>query len=396
VRPLVARWRRGLKWVEHRLNERYSTTGCLFISLVALPFVLVIWCMDLYALLDPAAGRFYHPQLLRFVALQETLSLLLYLGVILYCLPRWRSAEPRPWLAYPLITFVLVASTNLAILYGHKDTPMALVFLASFVLTRAWFPLRVLLPGVVLSALMIVAAEILIHRDVIPYAPLLARPVITGEPMTWWWNIWMRVLYDMAVAFFSLAMFFIFGIMERRHRVLEELTRTDTLTGLLNRGTFMRVLEEEFAKQARHRRAACVMMCDIDHFKRVNDTWGHAAGDAVLVRVGHLLRESVRQPIDVPARFGGEEFVVLLPETGLEAARVVAERIAAMLREAVFEADGQRFSVTISIGITEVDDGDPERALREADASLYQAKAAGRDRIVAAVAPPGTLLAAEQ
>lgn len=392
---LQERWRRHLGWVEDRLNERHTTAGCLFISLVAVPFVLVIWVMDVYALLDPAAGQFYRPGLLPLVTAQETFSLLLYAAVIAYCLPRWRSTEPRPWLAYPLITFVLVATTNLAILYGHKDTPMALAFLASFVLTRAWFPMRVLLPGLVLSGLMILIAELLIRRGGMPYAPLLSRPVVTGEPLSWWWNIWIRVLYDMAVAFFALAVFFIFGIMRRRHRALEELVRTDTMTGLLNRGTFMRLLEEEFAKQQRNGRAACLLMCDIDHFKQVNDTWGHAAGDAVLVRFGTLLRESVRLPIDVPARFGGEEFVVLLPETGLEAAQRVAERIAAQLRAEVFSSEGRAFSVTLSIGIAETRGGDAAHALQVADENLYKAKGAGRDRIVASLADEAGPLAPE-
>lgn len=395
MKRALDRWLSGLKWVEDRLNERYCTSGCLFISFVALPFVLAIWVMDVYALLDPAAGQFYRPGLLRWVVMLDSFSLLLHAGVIVYCLPRWRRAEPRPWLTCFLITFVLAGTTGLAILYGHKDTPMALAFLASFVLTRAWFPLRALLPGFMLSAFMIITAEMLIRRGALPYAPLLAHPVVNGEPLAWWWNIWIRVLYDMAVAFFALAVFFIFGIMERRHRVLEELTRIDTLTGLLNRGTFMRMLEEEFAKQQRNGRAACVMMCDIDHFKRVNDTWGHAAGDAVLMRFGALLRESVRHPIDVPARFGGEEFVVLLPETSLEAAQRVADRVAAQLRTEVFSSEGRSFSITLSIGIAESSGGDAERALQVADENLYKAKAAGRDHVVASVADSaGTLIAA--
>lgn len=377
---------RGLDWLEEQLKLRHTTAGCLFIAAVALPFVLVLFTMDMYALLDPAAGRFYQPGLLRYVVVQEAASLLLYLGVFAWCLPRFRSSQPRPRLALALTTYLLVASANLGILYGHKDTPMTLVFLASFVLARAWFPLRLLLPGLVISALMVGAAEVAIARGALRYAPLLAEPVITGQPLAWWWDIWMRVFFDMVVVFFAAAMFFIFGLMERRNRELEELTRLDTLTGLLNRGSFMTLLEEEFSKQLRTRRVACVMMCDVDHFKRINDSYGHPVGDAVLARLGKILGDAVRQPLDVPARFGGEEFVILLPETELEAARHVAERIRARLAEEEFESEGRRFQVTLSIGLAEASDGDGEKALREADARLYRAKAEGRDRVVSAMA----------
>ncbi|MCC2637527.1 MAG: hypothetical protein K0Q68_1246 [Moraxellaceae bacterium] len=377
---------RGLDWLEEQLKLRYTTAGCLFIAAVALPFVLVLFVMDAYALLDPAAGRFYQPALLRYVVVQEAVSLLLYLGIFAWCLPRFRSSQPRPGLALALITYLLVASANLGILYGHKDTPMTLVFLASFVLARSWFPLRLLLPGLVISALMVTAAEVAISRGALRYAPLLAEPVMTGQPLAWWWDIWMRVLFDMVVVFFAAAMFFIFGHMERRNRELEELTRFDTLTGLLNRGSFMSLLEEEFSKQLRTRRVACVMMCDVDDFKRINDSFGHPVGDAVLSRLGSILGDAVRQPVDVPARFGGEEFVILLPETGLEAARHVAERIRARLAEAEFESEGRRFRITLSIGLAEASDGDGEKALRAADACLYRAKGEGRDRVVSTLA----------
>jgi diguanylate cyclase (GGDEF)-like protein len=384
-RRVVRSVRWALNWVEVQLNLHHTTAGCLFIALVALPLIAVVWCMDALALLLPSAAQFYRAPMLMLAFIQESLALLLYGAVLRYCLRHWRSPAPRPWLAYGFVTVVLVGATDLAILYGHKDTPMALIFFASFVLTRAWFPIRVLLPGLVVSGLMIAAAEIAIHRGLMPYAPLLSKPVVTGVPLAWWWDIWMRVIYDMAVVFFSTTMFFLFAIRERHTAALELLAHTDTLTGLLNRTSFMQRLDEESARQARNRRPFCVMMCDIDHFKQINDRHGHPAGDAVLARLGELLRESVRLPLDIPARLGGEEFAVLLPETDLEAAGRVAQRIAAALRNEGFMNGGERIAVTLSIGLVESASGDGELALRVADANLYQAKAEGRDRVVATV-----------
>lgn len=375
-------------WLEEQLRLRHHTMGCIFIAAVALPFVAVLFVMDLLALSLPAVARLYDPALLPWMVVQEGVSLLFYLGVLAWCLPRYRSAQERPWLATVLITYLLLASANLAVLYGHKDTPLGLVFLAGFVLARSWFPLRLMLPGLAGAALLVGGAELLIARGRLDYAPLLAEPVVNGRGLGPWWGTWVRVIYDMAVLFFASAMFFIFGTMERRHRELEELTRIDTLTGLPNRGTFMRVLGEEFAKQLRSRRPACVMMCDVDHFKAVNDRYGHPTGDAVLARLGRLFSDAVRQPIDVPARFGGEEFVVLLPETTLADALRVAERLRARLAAQEFEGEGGRFRVTLSIGIAEADDGDGERALRVADDNLYRAKGQGRDQIVGTAVTP--------
>ena len=158
------------------------------------------------------------------------------------------------------------------------------------------------------------------------------------------------------------------------------------LTGLANRREFMTGLERESMRQARSGRPLSVVLFDIDHFKRINDTWGHPVGDEVLARIGTLLRAHTREQVDTAARYGGEEFVLLLPDTGLEGAQLVAEKIASRLRDEVFDAVGQRFMVTQSVGIAQVVEGDGGWALRVADRNLYQAKQAGRDRIVASMA----------
>ena len=124
-------------------------------------------------------------------------------------------------------------------------------------------------------------------------------------------------------------------------------------------------------------------MIDVDRFKQVNDTHGHAVGDRVLVEVAERIRGSLRTDLDTVARFGGEEFTVILPETGGEGAAVVAEKLRAAVAATPFR-DG--FQVTVSVGVaTRPEDGTaPEELLRAADAALYEAKRSGRDRVVAA------------
>ena len=169
-----------------------------------------------------------------------------------------------------------------------------------------------------------------------------------------------------------------------------ELALTDPLTGLYDRAYLDRHLDELIRRVNQDGVTAALLMFDIDHFKRVNDTHGHDAGDDVLRELAARTLNSVRS-VDLVARQGGEEFVVVMPETDLAIAASVAERLrVAVAREAfTVKADGQKLTVTISIGVTSAAAGgdDRERMLKRADIALYTAKNQGRNRVV--VRSPG-------
>lgn len=149
--------------------------------------------------------------------------------------------------------------------------------------------------------------------------------------------------------------------------------RIDPLTGVTNRRGMDEGLASQFAMRNRYGLELSVLTVDVDHFKRINDEQGHLEGDRLLQRVARLLDESARE-VDLVARSGGGEFVIVMPRTDLEGAAVLAERIRAEVR--------QQLHITISGGITTALDGDtPELLLARADAALYEAKAAGRDRV---------------
>jgi diguanylate cyclase (GGDEF)-like protein len=157
----------------------------------------------------------------------------------------------------------------------------------------------------------------------------------------------------------------------------------DDLTGLYNVRYLHLRLAEEFKRAERHRDPLALALIDVDHFKSVNDCYGHEAGDAVLREVGARLRKSVRE-IDVVTRYGGEEFVVLLPKTHLAGALVVADRIASSLRASPFDAAGRPIAISASIGLSLFPSRgvhSKEALLRSADRALYRAKEEGRDRI---------------
>ncbi len=166
---------------------------------------------------------------------------------------------------------------------------------------------------------------------------------------------------------------------------LERLAHNDPLTGLGNRRCFFKIVGDHLASARRHHRPCCVLMVDLDHFKQINDRFGHGAGDVTLVASARCLVSCVRE-IDVTARFGGEEFAVFLPETDISDAREVAERFRRSLEALDIEFEGQIIRVTASIGLSawHEDEIAIESALDRADIALYRVKASGRNAIAVA------------
>jgi diguanylate cyclase (GGDEF)-like protein len=170
---------------------------------------------------------------------------------------------------------------------------------------------------------------------------------------------------------------------QERTEALARMANTDVLTGQPNRRLFMTEGARLLTLARRHHHPLSLMILDADHFKRINDLYGHAAGDAVL-RTLASAPSTVLRKSDIFARFGGEEFAVLLPETTHEGALEVGERLLDAFRSTATEHDGEHLHVTVSIGLAELAPGDTdlEALLHRADTALYQAKEAGRDRLV--------------
>jgi two-component system, cell cycle response regulator len=170
----------------------------------------------------------------------------------------------------------------------------------------------------------------------------------------------------------------------------QHMARVDALTGLLNRRAFITALEVEMERATRYGQVLSVFMLDVDHFKAINDRWGHGSGDAVLSKLGALLPATLRRP-DSVARWGGEEFVGALPCTNLDGAVLAAERVrTAIERMNVSDAGGSAIPVTASLGVAQIAAGDTVDSLVDrADRAMYAAKTGGRNRVVSAgeVAP---------
>lgn len=171
---------------------------------------------------------------------------------------------------------------------------------------------------------------------------------------------------------------------ESLYKEVEHLSRIDPLTELSNRRSFSNDASRFFMLAVRHKNKMSCAMLDIDFFKKVNDSYGHDCGDAVLIAVAKTCKKELRST-DLLARFGGEEFCFLFPETDIMGASIIAERIRVKISGLEFNSGDSRFSVTASIGISDMLDSDKnvEDMIKRSDVYLYKAKEGGRNRVVA-------------
>jgi len=195
---------------------------------------------------------------------------------------------------------------------------------------------------------------------------------------------WTQVIYLLIANAMPLvlATAFFMALTHKIHRTLEILSRHDSLTNILNRRAFLELFHIELARQRRHKHALSILLLDIDYFKSINDTYGHAAGDIILVQLCETVKPLLRRS-DPFGRIGGEEFAILLPQTPADSAYSLAERI----REHVASQVGQGYrTVTLSIGVASLasEEETPQEVMRRADQALYHAKENGRNRSVAA------------
>lgn len=169
---------------------------------------------------------------------------------------------------------------------------------------------------------------------------------------------------------------------QREAALHEHLSRTDPLTGLANRRALLATLEREIARTRRDGTALSLVIVDVDHFKTFNDTWGHDTGDEVLVRAARALKGALRE-VDVLARWGGEEFLAMLPDASADAARIAAERMCEALKNVTIERGEELLHITATFGVSPLSPREAiDDCLKRADEALYRGKESGRDCVI--------------
>ncbi|EHR70277.1 diguanylate cyclase (GGDEF) domain-containing protein [Burkholderiales bacterium JOSHI_001] len=293
-----------------------------------------------------------------------------------------------PWLHFQWAALVLTFGGLMLMGPAREQASMRVVFMNAMNLTvmlallagvhgrvsRQYGRRRALLlalPGLLIAIAFLVAiARQLMHMEM----PLEVHRIDSN-------NLRALFVFIAAAAIFNFT--FIALLTQRLLQRLRHLSRHDALTGLVNRRALDDDIQREWQRWRRTGLPFALLVLDLDHFKRVNDTHGHLAGDAVLAQTGERLRASARAT-DTVARIGGEEFVVLAPQVQADGLGMLAERMRADLAGSGFDLPGVRLSLTASVGAALVaqGDSDPQQVLQRADQALYRAKAQGRNRVV--------------
>jgi diguanylate cyclase (GGDEF)-like protein len=362
------RFREPMTW---SIADRCFVMACLFVT-SSVPFFFVIGG----GRADPAAARIFCAGT---IAVDTIWVALAAIALVL------RRKSPKSAVLEHATVQLIAASLSSAVwMLGLVTTPMPLALLGSLVVGLLLFRRRAVLAASFTATVLLVGASVLTELEIIPYAPLFpAVPVASGRIATWW-HIDMLLIVLVTIALVLGIFLYVLRRLRAREAELERLSRTDPLTGALNRRQFVNAFERELARAARHDAPLSVVIFDLDHFKSINDRFGHLIGDAVLIATAKAIGEELRVE-DTLARYGGEEFVMLLPSTDSDGARAVAERCRARLEASPVVASGHAVRVTASFGIASRK-GSPraEELLRVADEALYTAKREGRNRVVAA------------
>lgn len=299
-----------------------------------------------------------------------------------------RRHESSDW---PALENFVVGSFVVNVLVGsfltgtHFSQGLLLIFLGINI-TSALVNIHKILTAYFLVCVVMMVFAVIDFTGTVQAAPLFAVAPITpdGAPVTGWLALQVT-LGAILLAISRISMAAISRWVERED-LYREMSTIDGLTRLTNRSSFIARGQSELSRARRvPAHVACVMV-DLDHFKRINDTWGHHAGDKVLVVASSILMEMARQ-YDEVGRYGGEEFAILLPNATIDGAAAVAERIREKIAATSVEVDGQKISMTASFGVAcypapGIDDLND--LLKAADKALYEAKESGRNRVVLA------------
>lgn len=348
-----------------------------------IPFVLFYLHRVRGLLADPAAEPYISRPALHLTYTYLSVILVVFVALLLIWLVLRRREGAHDLFVRVVIHSCFVFMGIGAYLVGPFSTPVLIAFVAGGMGVFLLFDTRRAAHGSLAGLAVILGTALLERAGVLTYGPVFASVVFGGErpPAVW---VYLNLAFTLALTAFvlggtGLAM----ALARARQAEINELLATDVLTGLPNRRRLEETLEREVTRALRFDAPLSVVMLDLDHFKRVNDTHGHRAGDAVLAAVGQVVAAELRE-VDAAGRYGGEELLLILPEATLDGARAAAERVRAAIAARAVQWDGRPLQVTASAGCATLMPGlarSADELVRAADAALYRAKKAGRDRV---------------
>jgi diguanylate cyclase (GGDEF)-like protein len=367
---------------------------CLLVGGITVPFIAGYWVLGEILLANPSLAPYYDFSFLRtfqrlLAAFIGLWAVVMTLGVFL----RTRAPESRA-LVHATIQLYSIGNATGALCVGPVTSPHGFIILGGIAVGLVLFDRRAVLLGVASASAILGGGWFAVATGNMRYAPVLAAPPYAGGEVSSWWVEQMTIVWLSVAAAILLLFAYLVARLRDRERRLLVMSTTDALTGVANRRHFIDLFEKEFERAKRYKTPLSCVIMDLDHFKRINDRYGHLAGDRVLVSAARVFEKSLRTH-DVLARWGGEEFVVLLPQTDVAGAEALAERLRRALEETeVLLEGGEVVRVTTSLGMAchpHPPAASGDELLRRADVALYDAKELGRNRLVSR--PPKELAA---
>ncbi len=351
---------------------------------VSMPMLVILLAVSHVALDVPEIRAGIHLPTLRGLQGIFVITVALQTAVVLWVWPRRNVPQEVPLSALINCLLVGLAYSALALACGLFTDSANMVLLGLLAVGLLLFERLPMLITFVVCTLLHWAHDWGVYQQWWSYAPLWEEPLFHGRDPVWWLSQWRSWGFWASYTILTALVLWLFSELDEMHARLRVLSHTDPLTGLFNRRRFMESLTHELARQSRTHEPLSLVLIDADHFKEVNDTHGHDMGDDVLCALSRLLEDCVRSPTDLACRLGGEEFALILPDTDRTQAMRVCNRVRDQLAAMQFGETGQRFRLTVSMGVVECFGEPLADCLKEADAQLYRAKASGRDRISAA------------
>ena len=354
----------------------------------ALPFLVAFILAPSIGLLVPSLNRLLVPEFLVGGIVCMVGVLVGLLGILVWLWPRRRDSRPMPVVYAAITLLATVGFATTAFLGGNLTYPSNIVIIGLVPCGVLMLDMRSTALGLALGVLMITLNDLAIFTGMVRYAPAYGPAAFSGTDHHFMAELLRSGIQYVAVLAYGLLIWVLFDHYDFHKKSLKLISQVDMLTGLANRRFFMERLEQECSRLGRSGYPLSLVLIDADHFKKINDTHGHLVGDQVLKTISALFQDHMRLPSDVPARIGGEEFAIILPDTFLVGANAVCRRIQDSLSRVTFQGSTGPFKVTLSMGVVESHGHSAEALLHYADANLYMAKARGRNQVVATQLQP--------
>ncbi len=322
------------------------------------------------------------PRYIIAVNILQTVSVLIQWFLAWKLWPHRFNPRPIPHYFRMIASIVIVSFTAEALLGGSLTYPTCMMIICIIPIGLMLLDIPTVLFGLAVCVAIVLLNELLLYAGIVSYAPGYSPQAFSGGEHHFMAELLRTVNVYLHFVCYGVIFWMLFDQYEHHRKLLRKLSQIDALTHLANRRFFLERLEHECNKQRSTGLPLCLVLVDADHFKRINDSYGHAEGDRVLLAIAEILRESLRFENDLAGRIGGEEFAILLPDTNKASGLLLCKRIQEKLAEQTFGSQQASFNVTLSMGLIESSFVKAENLLTQVDELLYLAKNNGRNQIV--------------